>query len=107
MLSKRLIPIKSSCFDRTAYFGGRAAFRYHNGRVIFREIPVQLWQRFMAAASKGKFFNQEIKRSPKCGEVAKGADARGCVQSAPGSENPRSDCSLPRAEARPEILASR
>jgi hypothetical protein len=62
MLSKKLIPIRdSSCFDASGYFGGRAAFRFHNGRVIYRTIPVQMWQRFMEAPSKGKFFRQEIK----------------------------------------------
>lgn len=61
MLSAKLIPVASKCFDASGYFGGRAAFRYHNGRVVYRDIPVTLWQRFMEAPSKGKFFKENIK----------------------------------------------
>jgi hypothetical protein len=62
MLSDKLIPIRDSrCFDASGYFDGRAAFRYCNGRVIFRRIPVMLWQQFMEAGSKGTFFREQIK----------------------------------------------
>ena len=61
MLSDKLIPVNSSCFNASGYFGGRAAFRYRNGSVIFRTIPVSLWQQFMEAGSKGTFFREKIK----------------------------------------------
>jgi hypothetical protein len=74
VLSAKLIPIRgSSCFNASGYFDGRAVFRYKgNGRVIYRNIPVDLWQKFMEAApSKGRFFNQHIKnyRTPSAREV--------------------------------------
>jgi hypothetical protein len=61
MLSEKLIPITSTCFDASGYFRGRAAFRYRSGRVVYRTIPVSLWQRFMEADSKGKFYRKHIR----------------------------------------------
>lgn len=88
MLSAKLIPIrKSTCFNASGYFSGRAAFRYHNGRVIFRSIPVTLWQQFMEAGSKGTFFREKIK------SFALGRERKDChIPNTPGHfSNSRGD----------------
>lgn len=110
MLSDRLIPIKSTCFNASGYFGSRAVFRYRNGRVIYRRIPVTLWQAFMEAGSKGSFFREKIKsfalgrerkgcHTPNTpGHFSKSRDDEGVTAPPLCNQVPVTDCSTPNGE---------
>lgn len=105
MLSDKLIPVRSSCFNASGYFGGRAAFRYRNGRVIFRRINVALWQQFMEAESKGTFFREKIKsfalgrEQKEChipntpGHSPVSRDGEGVITPSLNNQVPAADCS--------------
>jgi hypothetical protein len=37
--------------------------RFHDGRVYqYHPVPMEVWERFLAAPSKGRFFNAEVRR---------------------------------------------
>jgi len=71
------------------------AVRWRSGRVSFHYgVPRGMFAEFLSAESLGKFFWQRVRGKfrkewrSKCGDVAEGANARGCVQSAPGTKSP-------------------
>ena len=58
------IPVDSSFINSVSYFDGLKMFeiKLKNGtEYSFKNVPRKVFERFMAAKSKGKFFNEVIK----------------------------------------------
>ena len=64
----QLMRVKSSAIRSIGYRGDRQQLHvvFASGRMkVYRDIPTQTWQEFIAAPSKGTFYNTRIKKQRK------------------------------------------
>jgi hypothetical protein len=58
-------PVESSCVAAIGYDGGAQEVYVEfieSGTYAYRSVPERVWQRFLAADSKGTFVNDVLKR---------------------------------------------
>ncbi len=58
------VAVESSFIGAVAYQGDEEVLwlRFHNDRTyLFRQVPEQTYEKLLAAESKGRFFNSQIK----------------------------------------------
>src|ERR1700757_279777 len=99
------VPVKSGLFSSAAYRAGarQLYLRFHDGKIYrFFDCPVTVYNEFVAAASKGRYFSQQIRNHFRYEMVRRGSN-RHCVSPEPClAEQLRASVLLVKARAVPQ-----
>ena len=81
------MPVESGLFSSAAYRAGvrQLYLRFHDGKIYrFFDCPVTVYTEFIAAASKGRYFSQQIRNHFRYEMVRHGnSGSRHCASSQP------------------------
>jgi hypothetical protein len=81
------MPVESGLFSSAAYRAGERQLylRFHDGKIYrFFDCPVTVYNEFVAAASKGKYFSQQIRSHFRYAMVRRGSSGnRHCASPQP------------------------
>ena len=79
------VPVESGLFSSAAYRASarQLYLRFQDGKIYrFFECPVMVYDEFMAAASQGRYFSQEIRNRFRFELVCRGSSSnQGCASS--------------------------
>ena len=98
------MPVESGLFSSAAYRAGvrQLYLRFHDGKIYrFFDCPVTVYTEFIAAASKGRYFSQQIRNHFRYEMVRRGNSGnRHCASSQPSlAEQLRASVVLAKARA--------
>jgi hypothetical protein len=98
------VPVESGLFSSAAYRAGvrQLYLRFQDGKIYrFFECPVAVYNEFVAAASKGRYFSQQIRNCFRHEMVCRGSSgSRGCASPQPSlAEQLRASVLLAKARA--------
>ena len=98
------VPIESGLFSSAAYRASvrQLYLRFQDGKIYrFFECPVAVYSEFVAAASKGRYFSQQIRNRFRYEMVCRGSSgSRGCASPQPSlAEQLRASVLLAKARA--------
>jgi hypothetical protein len=98
------VPVESGLFSSAAYRGSvsQLYLRFHDGKIYrFFDCPVAVYCEFVAAASKGRYFSQQIRNRFRYEMVCRSSPGnRGCARSEPSlAEQLRASVLLAKASA--------
>ena len=67
MTEDGFIPVESDSLQAVRYESGELFIRFHSGKTYaYRTVPEHIYDELMAAASKGGYFNKEIRPFYEC-----------------------------------------
>ena len=84
------VPVESGLFSSAAYRASarQLYLRFQDGKIYrFFDCPVTVYDEFIAAASQGRYFSQQIRNRFRFELVRRGSSSnRGCTSSQPSLE---------------------
>jgi hypothetical protein len=98
------VPVESGLFSSAAYRASvrQLYLRFQDGKIYrFFQCPVAVYNEFVAAASKGRYFSQQIRNRFRYEMVCRGSSgSRGCASPQPSlAEQLRASVLLAKARA--------
>jgi KTSC domain len=101
------VAVESGLFSSAAYRAGvrQLYLRFQDGKIYrFFECPVAVYSEFVAAASKGRYFSQQIRNRFRYEMVCRGGSgSRGCASPQPSlAEQLRASVLLAKTRAVPQ-----
>ena len=72
----RRVPVESSSIDSVGYEKDVLEVRFRNGGLYqYFDVPEAMYELLMGAASKGRFFNRQIRGRYECSRLKRGSAA--------------------------------